>query len=55
MTAVPCTPDGVASVQLDPTLIATLDDAAMALSLNAASDDDRPGILAEIERRGLDV
>ena len=55
MTVVPYTPDAANSVPLDPTLVATLDDAAMALSLNAASDDDRPGILAEIERRGLDV
>jgi len=55
MTVVPYTPYAVASVPLDPTLVTTLDDAALALSLDAASDNERPGILAEIERRGLDV
>lgn len=54
-TITPYTPTADSSMPVDPALIASLDDDVLALSLDAASADDRPVILAEIERRGLDV
>lgn len=42
-------------MQLDPNLVADLDDDTLLMSLDAASADDRMILMAEVEKRRLSI
>lgn len=55
MTMTPFMPASVAATELDPELVAELDDQTLLLALDAASAEDQVILIAEIRRRGLDI